>query len=248
LILSQGSIDISSLLAAKQEIVNSIRIRGFIAYSDFESCLQFQEGHLDVLRSFGFKISSTTEDWMLSDKVYVIIVESIDGSRTYGGARIEIANSGRKLPIQSAIEDLDSSINSFVLKLSGKRCGELCGLWNSVAVAGLGIGSVYSIRSALAVAGLLKIENILALCSVHSYRMASVFGFSLLKEVGSEGIVYYEGAKQNAHVTFHGDFLKLENVSLEEKEKIMSLINKPVQNVLEERNGTNLSITYELDI
>lgn len=248
MILSQGSIDITKLIDEQRESISSIRIKAFKASNDMISCLRFQEGHLDVLRSFGFKVSSTQEDWMLSDDAYVILVESMDSSRVYGGARLEFCNKDRLVPIQSALADLAPEINDFISNKKSSQIAELCGLWNSVSVAGMGIGSVYSIRSALAVAGLLKIENILALCSVHSYRMASVFGFSLLKEVGSEGIVYYEGAKQNAHVTFHGDFLKLENVSLEEKEKIMSLINKPVQNVLEERNGTNLSITYELDI
>jgi len=147
--LSQASIDISSLIQSKRESVSAIRIRGFCAKDDLNSCLQFQEGHLDVLRSFGFKVSSTKEDWMMSDKVFVVIVESLCGSRTYGGARIELIDKARKLPVQLAIEDLDPRINDFVDSMKNFRSGELCGLWNSVAVAGLGIGSVYSIRAAM---------------------------------------------------------------------------------------------------
>jgi hypothetical protein len=112
----------------------------------------------------------------------------------------------------------------------------------------MGIGSVYSIRAALAVAGLLSVQNILALCSVHSFRMASVFGFTLLKEVGDGGIVYYEGAKQNAHITFHGDFIEMRNVNPDERDKIISLIDNPSQVIVEERNGTNLNITYDLQV
>lgn len=246
--LSQSSIDITKLINEQRESVSSIRIKAFRASSDMISCLRFQEGHLDVLRSFGFKVSSTTEDWMMSDDTFVILVESMDSSRVYGGARLEFCNRGRKVPIQSALMDLAPEINDFVRGQINYSTAELCGLWNSVSVAGMGIGSVYSIRAALAVAGLLKIDNILALCSVHSYRMASVFGFTLLKGVGEEGIVYYEGAKQNAHITFHEDFIKMRNVNIEERDKIMSLINQPIQVVIEERNGTNLNIAYDLQI
>jgi hypothetical protein len=246
--LSQSSIDISKLIDEQRESVSSIRIKAFRASSDMISCLRFQEGHLDVLRSFGFKVSSTKEDWMLSDDTFVILVESMDSSRVYGGARLEYCNRGRDVPIQAALMDLAPEINNFIRNQSNHSTVELCGLWNSVSVAGMGIGSVYSIRAALAVAGLLNIQNILALCSVHSYRMASVFGFTLLKEVGEGGVVYYEGAKQNAHITYHEDFIKMRNVNADERDKIVSLINQPFQVVIEERNGTNLNITYDLQI
>jgi hypothetical protein len=245
--LSHKSIDISSLLAAKQEIVSAVRIRGFLAASDLNSCVQFQEGHLDVLRSFGFKVSSTKEDWMSSKSVYVIIVESLDGARTYGGARVELANVGRKLAIQNAIESLDGRINSFVNGLSDKRSGELCGLWNSVAVAGLGIGSVYSIRAAIAMARLNDVRRLLALCSVHSYKMASSFGFKLLKEIGEEGVVYYEGARQNAHITFQSDLFSMMGFDSIELEKVNALVLAPNQKVIEERNGKSMEIHYELN-
>lgn len=246
--MSQSSIDISKLITEQRESVSSIRIKAFRASSDMISCLRFQEGHLDVLRSFGFKISSTQEDWMLSDDTYVILVESLDSSRVYGGARLEYCNRDRTVPIQTALMDLAPEIDEFIKDRKDFDTVELCGLWNSVSVAGMGIGSVYSIRAALAVAGLLSVQNILALCSVHSFRMASVFGFTLLKEVGDGGIVYYEGAKQNAHITFHGDFIEMRNVNPDERDKIISLIDNPSQVIVEERNGTNLNITYDLQV
>lgn len=244
--MSHESIDIASLLAAKQEVINSVRIRGFLASSDFDACMQFQEGHLDVLRSFGFKVSSTKEDWMLSNSVYVILVESLDGLKTYGGSRIELANVGRKLPIQGAIEDLDERINLFIESLKGVQSAELCGLWNSVAVAGLGIGSVYSIRAAIAMALINNVKSMLALCSIHSYRMASTFGFQLVNSIGNEGVVYYEGAKQNAHITYKSDLNEMNGFDTIEFNKIMELVETPKQVVKEERNGRIMEIHYDL--
>ncbi len=244
--MSHKSVDISQLLENSRERVEFIRIRSFKALNDFESCLKFQEGHLDVLRSFGFQVSSSKEDWMSSEFVHVILVESEDGKKVYGGARIEEANKGRILPVQSAISYLDENINGFVEQRAQKKFGELCGLWNSVAVAGLGIGSVYSIRSALALAIILQYDQILALCSVHSFKMASNFGFGLIKEIGDNGILYYEGAKQNAHITIQESLQTLENSHEDEKSKIFSLANLPHQIVEESRNKVNLTIEYNL--
>ncbi|MEN9332887.1 MAG: hypothetical protein RLY35_67 [Bacteroidota bacterium] len=244
--LSHKSVDITQLLENSRERVEFIRIRSFKAIDDLDSCMKFQEGHLDVLRSFGFQVSSSKEDWMTSEFVHVVIVESEDGRKIYGGARIEEANKGRPLPVQSAISYLDPKIDEYVNQRAGKKFGELCGLWNSVAVAGLGIGSVYSIRSALAVATRLGFDQILALCSVHSFKMASNFGFSLVKGIGENGILYYEGAKQNAHITIQDALQELANSDENEKLRIQSLSSNPNQIVEESRNKVNLTIEYSL--
>ena len=246
LILSHKSVDISRLLEDSRERVEFVRIRSFKALDDFDSCMKFQEGHLDVLRSFGFQVSSSREDWMSSEFVHVVLVESQDGNKVYGGARIEEANKGRVLPVQSAISYLDQRIDDFVEQRANCKFGELCGLWNSVAVAGLGIGSVYSIRSALALAIQLEYDQILALCSVHSFKMASNFGFSLIKEIGDSGILYYEGAKQNAHITIQESLQRLDNSDENEKSKIFSLVQNPNQIIEESRNKVNLTIEYKL--
>ena len=231
---------------SQREAVSAIRIRGFRAIDDIKSCLQFQEGHLDVLRSFGFKVSSTKEDWMSSEDVFVIIVESLDGQKTYGGARVELVNMRRRLPIQIAIEGIDESINQFVSNISDIRSGELCGLWNSVAVAGLGIGSVYSIRAAISLAIIKDVRRLLALCSVHSFKMASNFGFELVDSIGEDGVVYYEGAKQNAYITYQNDLQSLSMANEVEREKIYNLVQCGKQVVCEERNGKILEIHYDI--
>jgi len=246
--LSHRSVDISKLLESSRERVEYIRIRSFRALDDFESCMRFQEGHLDVLRSFGFQVSSSKEDWMSSDSVHVILVESQDGKKVYGGARIEEANKGRDLPVQSAISYLDNKIDEFVIQRKNIKLGELCGLWNSVAVAGLGIGSVYSIRSALALAIKLHYDELLALCSVHSFKMAANFGFSLIKDIGDNGVLYYEGAKQNAHVTLQDSLQMLDKSEISEKSKIFSLVSQPHQIIEESRNNVNLTIEYKIDV
>ncbi len=246
--LSHKSVDIAQLLENSRERVEFIRIRSFKAIDDLESCMKFQDGHLDVLRSFGFQVSSSNEDWMTSEFVHVVIVESEDGKKIYGGARIEEANRGRPLPVQSAISYLDPKIDEYVHLRAKKKFGELCGLWNSVAVAGLGIGSVYSIRSALALAMRLDYDEILALCSVHSFKMASNFGFSLIREIGDNGILYYEGAKQNAHITIQDSLQLLANAEENEKSRILSLSSNPHQIVEESRNKVNLTIEYSLSL
>ena len=74
-------------------IDEEIRIRVFRATDDPESCLKFIEGHRRVLSIYGIEnITSNTNDWMYRRSMFVIVVEKLDGSKLYGGARIQIAD------------------------------------------------------------------------------------------------------------------------------------------------------------
>jgi hypothetical protein len=78
--------------------------------------------------------------------------------------------------------------------------------------------------------------------------MASNFGFSLISEIGDNGILYYEGAKQNAHITIQDSLQLLANAEENEKSRILSLSSNPHQIVEESRNKVNLTIEYSLSL
>ena len=66
-----------------------IRIRAFRATDDFETCLKFYEGHKRVLEGRGIgQVTSSTAEWMYSPSVFVVVVETTDCSKLYGGARV----------------------------------------------------------------------------------------------------------------------------------------------------------------
>ena len=84
-------------------MVTEIRIRAFRATDDYETCLKFYEGHKKVLENHGItKVTSSSHDWAFRNSVFVIVVESLDKSKLYGGARIHCADGINSLPIETS--------------------------------------------------------------------------------------------------------------------------------------------------
>jgi hypothetical protein len=185
---------------------------------------------------------------MSRDSVYVIIIESADRSHVYGGSRIEISEDGVSLPIETAVSEEAPEVSDFLQRHRDYRIGEICGLWNSHAVAGMGIGSVYSIRCAIALAGLINLQELVALCSPYTYRIAHRYGFRLLEEVGNRGAIPYAGANEIAHVTYQEDIGNLPNAADEERSFILDLRKMPVQTRLENGRKGILKVHYNLSV
>ena len=222
--------------------LSEISIRSFRAVDDLESCMRFREGHLGVLEAFGFKLTSSTEEWMFDPGTHVIIIESIDRKITYGGSRLQLLGSKLELPIQSAVGEDIPNLDEFLMSRNGP-VAELCGLWNSVAVAGLGIGSVYSIRSAIALGGLLGYNEMVALCSAFTYRISHKYGFRLVDSLGEGGKVFYAGANQYAHLTHQPNIIELTDSDEIERVKIYEIRTNPILKT-DEIIGDGLTTIY----
>jgi hypothetical protein len=225
--------------------LSDISIRSFRAIDDLDSCMRFREGHLGVLEAFGFKLTSSTEDWMFDPGTHVIIIESLDRKTTYGGSRLQLFGSKLELPIQSAVGEDISNLDEYLFSRKGP-VAELCGLWNSVAVAGLGIGSVYSIRSAIALGGLLGYNEMIALCSAFTYRISHKYGFRLVESLGEGGKIFYDGANQYAHITHQQDIINLPDSDEIEKLKIQEIRLNPISKVDEIIGDGLTSIHYQI--
>ena len=227
-----------------------LKIWAFRAVENPDACHRFLEGHRNVLVNHGVKnVVSANPDWMEDDQVWVVLVESPDGSRSYGGARIHKASQNNRLPIQDAVGYLDPAIDEFIDQHRSSGIGEICGLWNSVEVAGMGVGSVYLIRAGLSLAQSAGITGMFALCSPYTYKMASSFGFFPLREIGNNGKFPYPTEKLIATVTFQEDTEAMNGAHSGEKEIILELRNNPLQQKIETaRNGLNVEVRYELII
>lgn len=239
---------LARLLARSRIQLDSISIRAFRAIDDRESATRFSLGHKAVITAFGFELSSAKESWLDDPNTYVVIIESQDRVHTYGGSRIQKYSTELKLPAECAIGLEAPEIHDFIQNHGNSSFAEICGLWNSIAVAGLGIGSVFSIRAAIALAGLIGVKEMIALCSVHTYRAAHKYGFNLLKEVGNGGMIPYAGAHQTASLTFQYDVDGLPNSDEKERNIIRDLRINPSQVTQEYGNSSPLEIHYNLNI
>jgi len=169
-----------------------IRIRAFRAPDDIEACKKFVIGHRRVLEIFGISnITTNTEDWMYSRSIFVVVVETMDGEKLYGGARVQVADGITPLPIETATYKMDHRIKQIVREHAQNGAAELSGLWNSKEVAGLGIGSFFPIRASLVVLEQIGIESLFFLCSPLTVRFNKWVGSRILTELGNNGTFYY---------------------------------------------------------
>lgn len=235
-------------MEAVGQLPKQLRIHAFKAVDDREACMRFAQGHRNVLLNHGVKnVVTVKEQWMTDPNVWVVLVDSPDGSRTYGGARIHRSTVNNRLPIQDAIGYLDSGIDDFIKRNRKQGLGEICGLWNSIEVAGMGVGSVYLIRAGLSIVQQLKINKMFALCSPYTYRMAASFGFFQLQELGDKGKFNYPTDRLIATVTYQEDTLEMPGANDEQRNFILDLRSQPFQRRIETaRNGSLVEVEYKL--
>lgn len=227
-----------------------ISIRAFRALEDPTGCERFLEGHRRVLTSIGVKeVTSAKADWMEMKSVFVIIVESEDGSQVLGGARIHAADTITPLPIEEATGFIDPKIFPLVESKIPEGTGEICGLWNSRQVAGMGIGSMFLTLAAVAIAPQIGLNSLFALCAPYTVAMAESVGYHIVREIGNNGTFYYPKMDLLATVMMLKDTEELSTASEQEKNKILKLRNEPTARTLQLlKNNNEVIIDFKLEI
>ena len=169
-------------------MVTEVRIRAFRADEEPETCLRFIEGHRKILDNHGInKVTSSNNEWIANPAVFVVAVESMDGSRMFGGARIHAVDGIHPLPIEGAVGELDDSVFQWVRKLAVSGTGEICGLWNSKEVAGLGIGAVFSTRAAVTIGTQIGLSSVISLSSPVTVKFSEFQGGGVVTALGNNG-------------------------------------------------------------
>ncbi len=228
-----------------------IRIRAFRAPDDPATCLKFIEGHKKVLENHGIhKVTSSSDAWMHNRAVFVIVVESLDAEKLYGGARVHAADGVTPLPIEMATWTMDPKIKEYVQHYSHKGTGELCGLWNSVEVAGLGIGSLFPSRVAVVISNQIGLNSMFSLCSPVTVRFNQWIGSEVFSQVGNNGTFYYPKLDLIATAVFLEDAENLPNAHPKEREKMFFLRKNP-NAVLKEKSpfkNVEVNVHYQLQI
>ncbi|MBV9961667.1 MAG: hypothetical protein JO072_05415 [Parafilimonas sp.] len=228
-----------------------VRIRAFRATDDSESCLRFILGHQKVLENHGVhNVTSAVVDWMYNPSVFVIVVESLDGTKLYGGARVHAADGKNMLPIEIATGSMDARVHEYVAMYAQNGTGELCGLWNSIEVAGLGIGSYFPARVGIIITELLGFDTLFGLCSPLTLRFNEWIGCRPFTKIGMNGTFYYPKIDMIATAVFLADAHELSLSPPRERDKMFYLRKNPVCVLQEKSPFKNISVTvhYEIDI
>jgi len=228
-----------------------VTIRAFRATDDPETCLKFIDGHKKVLENHGIqKVTSSSNDWMHRRSVFVIVVESTDGVKLFGGARVHAADGINPLPIEQATWTMDPKIKDFVAEYARNGTGELCGLWNSIEVAGMGIGSLFPSRVSVVIANQIGLTTMFSLCSPVTVRFNQWIGSEVFTRVGNNGTFYYPKLDLIATAVFLDDAVHLSKAHPREREKMLYLRSN-LNTVLTEKSpfkNINVNVRYKLTI
>lgn len=226
-----------------------VRLRAFRAIDDPEACALFVQGHEHVLTSIGVhKVTSSRNEWTMNPAAFVIIVESLDGEKLYGGARVHVAGGSEPLPIEQATGAMDQSIFGLVWQYAQHGTGEICGLWNSREIAGYGIGSIFLTRAAVAISTQIGLKSLFALCAQYTVAMAESVGYRKEIGVGNSGMFYYPKLDLIATAMIHEDVDTLSTAHEEDRDAIMKLRAGLNLVRIEELRKKSIEIHYKLQI
>lgn len=223
------------------------RIIAFRAIDRPELCDKFIEGHRRVLSGIGVhKLTSSRDEWASNPASFVVLVESLDGKKVLGGARLQAADGKTSLPLEDATGYMDPKVYEMIREYSLEGVGEVCGLWNSAEVSGMGIGSIFLIRSALALSEQIGLKAMFALCSPFTTRIAGNYGFLTEESIGNKGTFYYPKLDLLATLVVQKDAEGLSNASELEKSRMLDLRRSPVQLAMEQARRQLVEIDYHL--
>jgi len=224
-------------------------IRVFRAPDDLDACAKYVEGHMDVLRSFGITmITSANTEWFHDENTYVITIQQPGNNEIIsGGARVQLVSKNYPLPIEKALSKFDPNIHKMVSKLSLNGTGELCGLWNSREVAGLGLGARYLGWIGIAISTQLHLNTLFALCAPATVKSSVKMGFLVETSLGNNGTFYYPKEDLIATAALVNDISTLSTAGTEERKKILDMRDNPIQNKIEfGPRGQKMELRYNL--
>ena len=189
----------AALSSAKS--VEEVHLRVLRASEDIGLCEQMVEGHKRVLRAYGIKnISSFNTDWIGRDDVILIVALSVDGKRVLAGTRLQASGEPEGYPLYQAVGEMDKNIKPWLKALIPEGTMELNGMWNSIELAGMGLGVEWMAQSAMASMSMLDIRNLLALTSPVTRRMRDRNGWKIHDEFGEDGYFKYPNEKLRASI------------------------------------------------
>lgn len=230
--------------------IDTLYFKAFRAVDNRAACMKFIEGHTHVLEIFGItQITSAKIDWVLNPNVYVILVSAEKDGKALAGSRVQVADGITPLPIETAVGEMDNRIYDMVKERIPGGTGELCGLWNSWEIAGLGIGSMQLSLACVAFADMINLSTLFGLCAPATYRNSVKGGFRVIREIGINGKFYYPKEDLTATAIIIDDVKALPLTHDAERANIDSLrANAISQRQILSKNGDPLTLHFDLTI
>jgi hypothetical protein len=229
-------------------MANKLTFKAFKAIDSQEMCKKYLEGHVIVLKDYGItNITSNNNDWMFHPQMYCVVALDSE-NELVGGIRVQVADMITPLPVEKAIGKMDDTIYEVVRNYhENGGVGELCALWISKKVAGLGV-SILLTRAGISVTNQLTIKTLVGICAEYTLKMFKRVGFQVDHTLGTNGEFPYPNSTYVARVLGIMNAESLESAAEYDKERMQSLRLHPVQNHLEKETSESTLVEYNLII
>lgn len=222
-----------------------LTFRAFHAIKNKSLSERYHEGHGRVLKDYGItNITSNYAAWMENPGIFCIVAENDEGGLE-GGIRIQMADGINQLPVEKAIGMIDSRIHDIVSEYMPQGAGELSALWNSKAVAGMGI-SVFLTRAAISIANQIGCNILVGICGDYTLKMFRNVGFVVDESLGDNGEFNYPKEDFIARVLGILNAKNLETAADEDRIRMLDLRANPVQIFDEIGPKGPVTINYKL--
>lgn len=218
------------------------------ASQDERLCKRLLQGHKRVLEAYGIKnLSSFRTDWFQRDDVLLIAVLSPDGERVLAGARMQPGQVPNDFPLHQAVGHMDDNVGEFLSNIIEEGAYELNALWNSIELAGMGLGSEFLIEVAMAALPLLEAKHLVALTSPVTRRWREKHGWRLREDLGQEGYFVYPKPSLRATVE-HYMFPEYEASVQGEVQELMASIRRRPEDVTTYVHGPKGQLKIRLNL
>jgi len=225
-----------------------VRISFYKAKDHPRICSEFSAGHRALLEINDVDLGPLDTSWYTSEFVYLLVVESVETNEILGGSKLVIFDGNNNLPLQNLLLDDYPELDSLLDKYYRDGLVEISGLWNSRAVAGLGLGSEHLIRTSIAVSSFLPVKTVITFCSPFVTRFASLYGFKPMAEFGSNGSIPFPDERWMSTINYLDDILDMNGADLKEKDRIKLLRANPIGVQDYNDRGKKLRIEYKLKL
>ena len=117
------------------------------------------DGHKRVLEAWNQEFVVVQDGLVRKDDVLVIAVLSGDGERVLAGARLQPSLVANDFPLHQAVGLKDPEVGNFLDRIIPEGAYEMNALWNSIELAGMGMGSEFLIQVAMAAMPLIEAKH-----------------------------------------------------------------------------------------
>ena len=226
---------------------DKLTFRAFRAVDELETCMRYKEGHVKVLKDYGItNITSNTDEWMFNPHMYCVVAIDESNGELMGGIRVQVADEKTPLPVEKAVGKMDSKIHEVVHNyFVNGGVGELCALWTSKIIAGLGV-SVLLTRAGISITNQLDIKTLVGICAEYTLKMFTQVGFQVDYSLGMNGEFPYPNQTYVARVLGIMNAESLESAAEYDKVRMRSLRSSPVQDHLEKETTVEIMVNYRL--